>query len=274
MPVDDHPFDALDRQFALEDTSVSPVSRAVLSIASSVPLPWPIDKAVAKVKEHIGSDSIDRIRLMLETCMTEVRRQGEEIRSHSEQLSRNESETREETAKELLLDAARKAEATRDKARVKRIGMILAHAAVGPRTIDSDEIEEMMRIAMDLSDQDVGLLRELVRIEGAIIAQQGRIDRYSAHSIWEHGHWGTRLDPEIESVFNKLESYGLVAPNSASKQPEHHGRFSKPLRPTSERTPLFRACWTFMNNTSAAFTTARGARGRVTRSAIGNPPGL
>lgn len=229
MPIDDHPFDALDRQFGAEDISVSPVSRAVLSIASSLPLPWPIDKAVVQAKEHLGSDSIDRIRLMLETCMTEVRRQGEEIRKITEKLSRDELERREESTKGLLLDAARKAQVTRDKARVKRIGMILANAAVDPKTIDADDIEEMMRIAMDLSDQDIEILRELVRIGGAMVAQLGRIDRYSAHTKWEHGRWGTRLDSDIESVFSKLESYGLVArippPNNLNITADFQNRY-------------------------------------------------
>jgi hypothetical protein len=101
--------------------------------------------------------------------------------------------------------------ATRDKARVKRTGMILARATIEPKVIDGDEIEEMMRVAMELSEQDMKLLGELVRIEGTMVAQHGRINRYSAHTAWEKGYWGAHLDPEIYSVFSKLESYGLVA---------------------------------------------------------------
>ena len=211
MPADDHPFDALEHQFDLEDASVSHVNKAILSVASSLPLLWPIDKAVLKIREHLGSDSLDRIRIMLETCMNEIRRQDDEINRLRECMSADEAERRVETSKELLLDAARKAEATRSKERVQRIGIILAHTAVEPKPIDADEIEEMMRVAMELSDRDTEFLCELVRIEGVTVAAQGRMTRNSAHTMWERGFWGTRVDPEIDSIFSKLESYGLVA---------------------------------------------------------------
>ena len=38
----------------------------------------------------------------------------------------------------------------------------------------------------------------------------GHIPRYDAYLIWDRGFWGDRIDPEIDSVFSKLESYGLV----------------------------------------------------------------
>ncbi len=63
------------------------------------------------------------------------------------------------------MDAARKAERTRSKERVKRIGLILASAVLETPLADADEAEEMMRIAMELSDRDLKYLRELIRVE-------------------------------------------------------------------------------------------------------------
>jgi hypothetical protein len=71
--------------------------------------------------------------------------------------------------------------------------------------------EEMMRVAMELSDHDIEFLRELVRIESSLFQTQDHIPRYDAYTKWEQGRWGDRIDPEIDSVFSKLESYGLVA---------------------------------------------------------------
>jgi hypothetical protein len=68
-----------------------------------------------------------------------------------------------------------------------------------------------MRVAIELSDHDIEFLRELVRIEGFMLEAQDHISRYDAHTKWEQGRWGDRIDPEIDSVFSKLESYGLVA---------------------------------------------------------------
>src|SRR5258708_19419458 len=73
MPADDHPFDALEHQLRMEDTSVSPVSKIVLHIASFIPSFWPFDKGLAKLKEYIGADSAHRVRVMVETCMNQVR---------------------------------------------------------------------------------------------------------------------------------------------------------------------------------------------------------
>jgi hypothetical protein len=185
MPADDYPFDALEHQLDLEDASVSPVNKAILYVASSLPLPWPINKAVGKIREHLGSDSLDRIRIMLEVCVNELRRHDHQIEGLHESMSADELEKRAETWKELLLDAARKAEATRAKDRLKRIGMILAHSALEPKPIDADEIDEMMRVAMELSDRDTVFLRELVGVEGVTVAEQGRM----------------KVDPKVKTIF-------------------------------------------------------------------------
>jgi hypothetical protein len=136
---------------------------------------------------------------------------------------------REELAKELVIDAARKAEATRAQERVRRIGLILANGITEVKPIDADEIEEMMRIAMELSDQDLDFLRELIRIEGGALKTEDHIPRYDAHQRWQQGRWGDRVDSQIDSVFSKLESYGLVAriapPNNMNIMTDYQNRY-------------------------------------------------
>jgi hypothetical protein len=87
----------------------------------------------------------------------------------------------------------------------------------------------MMRVAMELSDRDIELLRELVRIEGEAVRTKGRLERYDAYTRWEQGQWGTRLDPELDSVFSKLESYGLVSrlapPNNLNLMADFQNRY-------------------------------------------------
>ncbi len=229
MPVDDHPFDALEQQFQMEDLSVSPVTEVVLKLASLMPLTWPFNKAIEFLKGHLAADSLERIRIMLKTCMNEVRKYENEIKQLRDSKSAEESQAREEVSRELLLDAARKAESTRAKERVKRIGLILANAVVESKPTDADEVEEMMRVAMELSDRDIDFLRELMKIEGSMLQTQDHISRYDAHTRWEQGFWGTRIIPEIDSVFSKLESYGLVArippPNNLNIMADFQNRY-------------------------------------------------
>lgn len=211
MPIDDLEFDALKKQFELEDSSVSPVTKAVLGIASLMPLTWPFDKATKTIGGHLAADSLERIRLLLEACTNEVRKHQNEIRRLRETKTPEEVETREEVSRELLLEAARRAEGTRAKERVKRIALILANTVVEAKSIDADESEEMMRVAVQLSDRDIEFLRELIRIEGSLLGSADHIPRYDGYLKWQEGFWGDRIDTEIDSVFSKLESYGLVS---------------------------------------------------------------
>lgn len=228
MPIDDA-VRALKQQFELEDLSKSPVSERLAGVASALPLPYPFDKLAESIKGRLTSDALERIELTLQACIDEAQRQAERIGNLQSKMDEQQAETRRDVLTELVLDAARKAENTRSKERVKRIGTILASAAFETKPTDADEIEEMMRVATELGDRDVELLRELVRIEGEAVLTKGRIERYDAYTRWERGHWGTRLDPELDSIFSKLESYGLVSrlapPNNLNVMADVQNRY-------------------------------------------------
>jgi hypothetical protein len=79
----------------------------------------------------------------------------------------------------------RKAEDLRDRKRVERIGKILAHAiALGPPS-DFDKAEELMRVARDLSDQDVFALGYLYESQFAALNNVGwNMDVDGVNRIW------------------------------------------------------------------------------------------
>jgi cell division protein ZapA (FtsZ GTPase activity inhibitor) len=229
MPADDHPLTALERRFEMEDLPTSPVTNIVLDIASRMQLPWPVDKVIGKLKENHAADSLERIGLMLTCCVAEILKHDEEIKQLRSENTSEDPKNREEVFRALLLDAARKAESTRATDRVKRIGLILANAVVESTPTDADEVEEMMRVSMELGDRDIEFLRELIRIEGAALQTTDHISRYDAYLKWEQGFWGTRISPEIDSVFSKLESYGLVVrippPNNLNITADYQNRY-------------------------------------------------
>ena len=133
---------------------------------------------------------MERINLLLETVICELRRVTVIAEKPNLEISQEEIEARGRVVAELLLDAARKAEETRSYERIKRIAMILSGAVVQLEPVDADDVEEMMRVAMSLSDKDVLLLKELVRIMGVVVSKQGRIDRPNAYTAWQNGSWG------------------------------------------------------------------------------------
>jgi hypothetical protein len=181
------------------------------------------------LKDRLAADSLDRLKVMLETCMNEIRKQEGEIQKLKQTMPADEVLRRANLAKDLLLDGARKAVNTRSIERVRRLGLILANATIESRPADADEIEEMMRVAMELGDDDIRFLRELVRVEGEQVRLQGRLPRYSAHTMWEQGFWGSGLQSDLDSVFSKLESYGLVArippPNNLNITADFQNRY-------------------------------------------------
>jgi hypothetical protein len=229
MPIDDLQFDALRKQFELEDSAISPVTKAVLDIASLMPLTWPFDKAARRISGHLAAGSLERIRLLLEACMNELRKHEAQIQQLRETKTPVEMEAREEASRELLLEAARRAEGTRAEGRVKRIALVLANAVIESKPLDADEAEEMMRVAAELSDREIEFLGELIRIEGPLLQHADHIPRYDASLKWDQGFWGDRIDPEIDSVFSKLESYGLVSrlapPNNLNAMADFQNRY-------------------------------------------------
>lgn len=229
MPIDDNPIKAVKREFEMEDLATSPVTRRVLEIVSKLPLVSPLDKAVEFLKRHIATDAEERDRILMETVVAEVLKHAEELERMKKEVAHQEARMSDEVLGPLLIDAARKAENTRAKERVRRIGLILANAIIETKQTDADEIEEMMRVAMELSDHDIVHLRELVRIEGNLLQGKEYIPRYDAHLTWTNGFWGDRVIPEIDSVFGKLESYGLVSriapPNNINIMAGYQNRY-------------------------------------------------
>ena len=220
MAIDDNPIEALRKQFELEDVSKSPVSRGLAKATAELikfgKMPGPLEFVIQKIADIIGDDGNERIKIMLQTVADEVIKHDKEIRQIHERQNAEQNRARSEQEARLVVDGARRASVTRSIERVKRIGIILAQAIADPRPPDEDEIEEMMRIAMELTEVDVKYLRNLANIQGKFVRGRTHIERYTAYTEWERGPWGTNVNAEVDSVFHKLESYGLVAALAAN----------------------------------------------------------
>jgi|GEM_PF-3161699 hypothetical protein len=211
MPqIDDNPIKRLQHQFEVEDLATSPVTEAVAKIAEKLPLPELLKKGADFLAGRLNKQAEERRNLLLETVADKTVKYSEELDRLKKSVDEHGERTKPEVMAELLMDATRKAQNTRAKERVRRIALILFNALVEPKEADADEVEEMMRVAMEVSDRDIVYLGELVKIESNLLATRDHIPRYDAHSAWINGFWGDRVVPEVDSVFQKLESYGLV----------------------------------------------------------------
>lgn len=198
-------------QLELEDSSSSNIGRALLTKLQLLPLPWPLNAAVHTVDKQIENDRYDRLEVFLQTIADTMKAIQEPTDQHNRRVDDLEATQRTERTCKLFAEGARRVSGTRSISRVVRIGIVLARGVTEEKLPDEDEIEEMMRIARELTEQDIDYLKELVRINGETAKRNGRADRYSAFQLWVNSRWGESRNPEIDSVCSKLESFGLVA---------------------------------------------------------------
>ncbi|MBZ5695007.1 MAG: hypothetical protein LAN36_06570 [Acidobacteriia bacterium] len=218
MAIDD-PISAVETHLEIEALASDPVVARLAAFAEALGLPWPFGSAAEKIIGRVAADRLEKIELTLEVVKDEVRRHEKEL-----QVIRKDPQRLPEWLT-LLQDGLKKAEQTRAKSRVTRIGRILAKSLTLVPKPEADDVEEMMRTATQLSDYEVQLLNELVRIHGDTVRVQGRISHYDAYQRWPQGFWADSHDPARESAFAKLESFGLV---SRLQQPNNQNVFADP----------------------------------------------
>jgi hypothetical protein len=214
MAIDD-PIDAILTLNASDERQRSPVSRFAVDFLRVVKMfaPKGTEIPIAALEgavDWLGRQRVEHREDLLKTVVDEMKYRGEQI----DQLIANSGVHAQFMADEmpaLALEALRRAEQTRARARIRRLGKILVHAAeVGPQD-GADYAEEMMRIAMDLNDRDVSVLKELYAAQGDLTTS-GVVQREQVNEAWRDRP--PRIEGmgenEIQSICAKLQSFGLV----------------------------------------------------------------
>lgn len=158
---------------------------------------------------------------LVDAIAEEMKRHGNDIR----RLLATSEEHRRFMAEEmpgLVLDALRRAEQTRAKERIRRLGQILVHAAeYGPQH-GADQAEEMMRIAVELTDNDVlvlGHIREALE-------RYGRLPAGAPQNLMMPEVQGFTPD-SVLGICGKLQSLGLIATAEQHAITATHGGYPR-----------------------------------------------
>jgi hypothetical protein len=205
MNIDD-PIKAAEALIASDERQASPVAEAIANFLSSIGAP-----GADKVAGFLDKRRAENRDLLLAVVRDEIQR----VKVRFEDLSEEHLRFIQTDFVELVTDGLRKAENIRATARIIRIGKILGSVAeIGP-AVAMDESEELMRIAMDLSDLDVAVLREIHRVQGRYLKdnQSGRVNRESANEAWRDSPPRVNgvSEGDIQGCCAMLQSFGLVA---------------------------------------------------------------
>ena len=194
MNIDD-PQRALEAQIEAEERAQSPLTRYIPGIADVfAALPTEVSaKLLAKgAAWFIRKAQDDRRQALTDVLSSELRWVKDKLREVTEEHAR----FVQEVFPELVLDAFEKAEQTRSRERIDRIGRIVANAAVSGPAKPADTTEELSRIAMALDDSDVRVLTELVSGQrDSFEPSLGSVPGELVNNYWRSGEKATHETP-------------------------------------------------------------------------------
>lgn len=214
MPIDD-PISAARALIAGDERERSPVIRLAKDFFEILNC-FPPARAllerlpVGTVVNWLERREQENRQYLVDVLIDEVKRHESKLRDLEQKDGQHAAFIRDEYPG-LVLDGLNKSERVRAKERIVRIGRILASAAEQGPARSADQTEEMMRIAMDLDDRDVFVLRELHAAQASLVTG-GVIAREAVNEVWrDHPPRVPGMgENEIQSICAKLQSYGLV----------------------------------------------------------------
>jgi hypothetical protein len=183
------------------------VIRAEKFLGIIVPPIAPFSKVLGDLVEKKKQENRD---LLLQTTASEV----EKLLDREHVFAEDHKRWVQDELPGLLAEGVAKSEQTRGREKVIRLARVIGHAiAIGPLR-PADLASEMMRVAVELSDQDIIVLRDMSRVQAEMLGNRsGRPEINDANSAWarlEKESDFFRSGGEIYSVCLKLQSLGLV----------------------------------------------------------------
>ena len=150
MPIDD-PISAIQRQVEGELREASPVTDYVLGFAAEI---FP---SVGKLRDILQRHREEHQRLFMETVFGELKR----LWSKSDALTEEHRKFLCGDFLGLLIDGIKKAEDVRAKERIVRLAKIVTGTAQRWPEVDLNDSEELMRVAMNITDKEAEFLRQM-----------------------------------------------------------------------------------------------------------------
>jgi hypothetical protein len=213
LAIDD-PVDAAVSRLDAEERSTSPLRRfvpAFFKLSELIPGAW----GTGGIEVALGREEADRRDYLFDVIISEVKRLGLELDKIKDRWNADFAP--------MVLDALQKAEKTRSRDRIERMGRIVAAYFGGTTLLTADDAEELLRVSMDLGENDIKVLVRLVDLQGdKFNPDLGMVPRGLAIKAWSSAiakQAGSRSalaesinmsDGELYGACAKLQAYGLL----------------------------------------------------------------
>jgi hypothetical protein len=198
--------DAAETVIANEQRDQSPAMRSLELIADF--LPAPLGPAI-RMFTRLNTKRIENLEYLHACMRDDLRDLGQSV---DEQAAKHENFYRDEIPS-ILIDGFQRAETLRMRSKIKRIGNILVHALVTGPDSAPQTTEEMLRVAANLDDLDVEILRQIVEVQKPhMVAGRDALGMNVVNPLWKENRpkVGGLSDGDLTSTCHKLESFGLI----------------------------------------------------------------
>jgi hypothetical protein len=189
----------------------SPAPKAIISVLEGLaavgvtPL-----KPAAFFMKKVFEQREDNTAYLLDATISKLQRIEKQLKDFSDDHRR----FIEEQFPRLLFEAVSKAERTGSKERIDRLSLIVVHTiAQGPST-DIEEVDEMLRVTVDLSGEDIDVLATIYSVQGDDLRRTRFLPEQNlANSTWRdlQSKYPLFKSSKIHSICAKLQSLGMVA---------------------------------------------------------------
>jgi len=210
----DNKFDAVETQIANDERAEGvDLAQLVVKGVSKLPVVAGVP-GVQLIVNEIGQRHDRRQKenqiLMIQTMWEESRRLSDENGELKEQFK---DYVKTDEFSRLFEEACNKSADLTDGKRVARIGKILAHRIkVCPMT-QPERVEQLMRAAREMSDQDVEILSQVYNAQFRSISGLGlQVDIDAINKIWKESPPKIQgmLTGDLESLLLKQQGLGLI----------------------------------------------------------------
>lgn len=209
MTIDD-PIDAAEAMIASDERQHSAIVQHLAEVVDLLP---PVKATLAPMLAAVSKWSNNRRAENLEYLLNVVKEELRKLRDKLQTFTEEQQVFLKKDFLPLVLEGIKRAENLRSRSRIERIGKILGYAAELGHRKSSDHTEEMMRVAMDLADDDVIVLREIYKTQASLLERnQGKVVIDNVNDAWRNNRPQTpdMHEGELQSICAKLQSFGLV----------------------------------------------------------------